>query len=480
MYKNDNHFNEHDDYTFYDTNELESPYASYDDSNLYQDNEPVEYSSYEEDNIEYEEEMKAFPNRTKIVIGIIIIMIVFLIAWLTPQFLNRSSKADTNITSTKKTNLNNDIKKMKQSALKYYKENNIPENIGENKKLTLQQLTKKSLIIKLDNSYNKNKSYIKLTKQENEFILEVKLVLENQSKTKTYHVNNYSYCTSTYLCEEQNITEEAEEDETEKVQIENTASGDNDVDLYQYEYSQTTNGKLSAWSIWSSYSRTNCSTTSITCSDNDFNCLKELKLYNRKEKVGTISKKYISSRNSYAYQGKETAKGCQSYDYMKINGSYYKAPTTNEFTSIGTFSSNNPKNHGSWIYSGRKEFAQPPNDSTTTRYVFVKSETSCTNCQSTPYYTYDVYIFQGNLQKVSNLGSECSKQAVQKTVPIYSITGQTITVNRIEPLYGTVCYQSTRYRTISKKGITKTVWSNYNDQSLLNNGYTYTGNKKEK
>ena len=45
---------------------------------------------------------------------------------------------------------------------------------------------------------------------------------------------------------------------------------------------------------------------------------------------------------------------------------------------------------------------------------------------------------------------------------------------RTEPLYGTVCYKSTKSRTANKQ----TKWSSYNDTSLLNSGWVYTGNKR--
>ena len=65
-----------------------------------------------------------------------------------------------------------------------------------------------------------------------------------------------------------------------------------------------------------------------------------------------------------------------------------------------------------------------------------------------------------------------------KTVPIYS----TITVNEIatreEPLYGTVCYKSTKSRKVIESGSRKTKWSKYNDTSLLNAGWSYTGRKE--
>ena len=51
---------------------------------------------------------------------------------------------------------------------------------------------------------------------------------------------------------------------------------------------------------------------------------------------------------------------------------------------------------------------------------------------------------------------------------------------RTEPLYGTVCYQSTKTRKLLDAGSTKTKWSEYGDKTLLSNGWYYTGRKKLK
>ena len=51
--------------------------------------------------------------------------------------------------------------------------------------------------------------------------------------------------------------------------------------------------------------------------------------------------------------------------------------------------------------------------------------------------------------------------------------------NKIENIYGTVCYKSERERTISSKGKTIKKWSKYNDTKLLKQGYYYTGNRKK-
>ena len=65
-----------------------------------------------------------------------------------------------------------------------------------------------------------------------------------------------------------------------------------------------------------------------------------------------------------------------------------------------------------------------------------------------------------------------------KTIPIYGYITESEIATRREPLYGTVCYQSTKTRKLLDSGKTMTKWSKYNDTSLLNNGWYYTGYKK--
>ena len=51
---------------------------------------------------------------------------------------------------------------------------------------------------------------------------------------------------------------------------------------------------------------------------------------------------------------------------------------------------------------------------------------------------------------------------------------------RKEPLYGTVCYQSTKTRYVISSAYTSKKWSYYNNKTLLNDGWSYTGNKRVK
>jgi len=79
------------------------------------------------------------------------------------------------------------------------------------------------------------------------------------------------------------------------------------------------------------------------------------------------------------------------------------------------------------------------------------------------------------------IGVEAScGEIVTKTIPIYSTITVTEKAKRTEPLYGDVCYQSTKSRSILEKGKIYKKWSTYNNKELLNAGWSYTGNKKQK
>ena len=64
-----------------------------------------------------------------------------------------------------------------------------------------------------------------------------------------------------------------------------------------------------------------------------------------------------------------------------------------------------------------------------------------------------------------------------KEVQLYSRI-EKVGTDKGQPVYGRVHYYSYRTRTLISSGSIDTKWSTYNDVSLLNNGYTYTGNTR--
>jgi len=263
---------------------------------------------------------------------------------------------------------------------------------------------------------------------------------------------------------------------------------------YIYEYTKTTNTTYSNWTDWSSWSKTSCSTKEINCSDSSPSCLKKLQIYKRKEKIGEHEQTYARTRNVIEQTGSYQEKACSKYNYVEINKTTYATTTT--YTTINNISKSTTSTVGSWKYNGRASYSNPPRDTSTTHYKFVGADYSyCSDtCETLPNYYYDAYTYTGSLSSVSSTkstpstssttttttGSASCGSYVIKTIPIYGTVTVTEKATRTEPVYGDVCYQSTKTRKIISEGTTKTKWSTYNDTELLNNGWEYTGQKKVK
>ena len=268
---------------------------------------------------------------------------------------------------------------------------------------------------------------------------------------------------------------------------------------YIYEYKKVQQASFSKWTAWSSWSKTNCSTQEINCSDTDVNCLRKLQLYKRKEQIGTYQKAYTKTREQLVQTGSYTEKACANYNYVEINRTTYATTTTTRYTTINTVTSSTKSSSTSWKYNGRATYSNPPRDTATTHYKFVGADYSyCSDtCTTLPNYYYDSYTYQGGLSKVTNTtvtpqtststssststsyDASCG-QYVWKEVPIYSTIIVTDKDYRTEPLYGDVCYQSTKTRQLLAAGSTEYKWSTYNDTTLLGSGWYYTGNYKLK
>ncbi len=274
---------------------------------------------------------------------------------------------------------------------------------------------------------------------------------------------------------------------------------------YLYEYTKTTATKLSEWTPWSNWSKTDCGTSEINCSDANTSCLKKLQILKRKEKIGTYEKTYAKQRKMVVQTGSYTQRACSKYNYVEINKIIYATTTTTTYTQTNTITSTTRTSTGGWTYNGRASYVTPPADTANTHYKFVGADYSyCSEtCTTLPNYYYDSYTYTGGLSNTTTTvvqgdptvtgtttnttkaivpqGYEAScAEYVTKTIPIYGTITVTEKARRTEPLYGDICYQSTKTRTVISQGSTQKKWSSYNDTSLLNNGWSYTGNKKAK
>lgn len=504
-----------------------------------------------------EYERRGFPIRDFILKFLLVVIFVFLLVWLLPKFISptintkecKTGSCDTTgIDALTSQIFADNIEKMKDAAISYYTDERLPKEVGESDTMTLSDMIGKKIILALVDKNNKvcdlEKSYVKITKLDDEYILKVNLKDSEKEDYILVHLGCYTYCDS-YICEKQETnvpikgskptptvpikgaiingeyhppvktptpsnkpsekptpsdkpTDNPTDEPTDKPTP--TPSGDPE---YIYEYKKTTGAEFSKWTRWSSWGKTNCATREINCSDSSTTCLKKLQMLKRKEKIGTYQKSYAKTRQVLKQTGSYTQKACSKYNYVEINKTIYATTTTTTYTQTNTITSTTMHSTGGWTYNGRQPYSNPPRDTNSTHYKFVGADFRyCEDtCTTLPKYYYDSYSYTGGLNKVSstttpgNITSSSSSSTssstttssaascgeyVYKTIPIYGTITITEKASRREPLYGTVCYQSTKTRTLIDSGSTKTKWSKYNDKSLLENGWYYTGKKKLK
>ena len=512
-----------------------------------------------------EYEQKGFPIKGFIVKAILIILFVLLLVWLLPKFIAPAINSNKNTNSNKECPTVNcdtkgigaltsqifsdNLERMKEAAISYYTDERLPKNIGDSKSLTLSDMIGLKIIVPLVDKNNKavdvEKSYVKITKADDEYILKINIKDSEKEDYILVHLGCYTYCDS-YICEKKPTTEVPIKGSTQTPSTKPSTSPSTKPSTspsvkpstspsvkpstspsikpstspsikpspspssepeYLYEYSKTTNLTLSDWTSWGAWTKTNCSTQEINCSDSDPTCLKKLQLLKRKEKIGTYEKTYAREREVLKQTGSYQKKSCSKYNYVEINNTIYATTTTtiegSTYTQVNTITTTTTHTVGSWTYQGRASYSNPPRDTSTKHYVFVGADYSyCSDtCSTLPNYYYDTYTYTGGMTSVSStvtpgkitsstttnttITTEQEYQAscgeyVYKTIPIYGTIKVTEKATRTEPLYGDVCYESTKTRKVTDPGTTKTKWSKFNDTSLLNAGWKYTGRTKLK
>lgn len=399
---------------------------------------------------------------------LLIIAIIFLLIWIIPKFTSykksNSIKSNIKVTEENTTSdyLKSNLEKLKQASLVYYKDDKLPTNTNDIVLVTLKQLEDEKLITKLTNNKNKacnnKKSYVKLTKLADDYLLKVYINCDGKTDYLLSHVGKYTYCTNT-ICEKNDslAKEDNEQPIEEKVQpkenkVENKESEEKNSSPEPESNNSSTpsnssvSTKLSEFGPWSEYTRTSCQTKAITCNSNDRNCLTEIKLKRQTEQVGKYDKEYYTTHLILNKISTTTINACSNYNYISIQGTAYK--TTGNYEEILTL--NNKQSTNDWTYQETISTTTTPNFGANKYYKFVGADfTNCTyTCTSSPSYYYDVYVYNKPIFKVTGNEENCIKTT--KVINSYSVVKKRETSKREEPLYATACYQSTRTRKIVK------------------------------
>ena len=259
----------------------------------------------------------------KIMIVIIfIILILFVIAKVMGPSNNRERKnGDYDVV------FNENLEAMETFAYTYFTEDRLPKEIEDSAELTLREAFNLNLMDSFTDADGKacdvNESYIRLTKNEDDYTLRVNLKCNEQEDYLLTKVNTYDYCENT-ICEKDSSKEKAENEEeevtpevditednqetpvvnsetptysnTETIPNVNDNNADNIVTppvepekTVMYEYRKVTAPILSNWSSWSSWQLNSNGYTAVKCTTTDTTCLKEIQLFSRREPVGVDS-----------------------------------------------------------------------------------------------------------------------------------------------------------------------------------------------
>ena len=355
----------------------------------------------------------------------LILTIIIILIWIVPKFLSYKKKD----TQTKEKTVisakisNKEINNLEQAGLKYFNNNNIPTDNNTSKKVTLKELKENNVVGNIKNGNTVcdiNKSYVKLTKTENDYTMKSYLRCASSTKYSIKHINKYDYCKDTTLCEKQNIEE--------STPIEDNKNKESKIDDNK-EKPKT----LSEFSKWEDYTKTSCDTKEITCDINDTNCLKEVKIYTRKEIVGTKTTPLSTEHTALKYINTQQKTVCNNYNYIVISNVIFRTQGNyDEILSLGKTSTN------SWTYRGQISTDTTPSFGGNEYYKYVGTKDNI--------HYYDSYKYNYSMERVTSYTSGCNNTAVKK-VNFYNVYKQKETYNIEENVYATACYQSTRTRT---------------------------------
>ena len=165
---------------------------------------------------------RGFPIRDFILKLILVIIFVFLLVWLLPKFISPTINNTTLASSQKECPTGtcdlsgldaltsqifaDNMERMKDAAISYYTDERLPQEVGKSETMTLSDMIGKKIIVPLVDKNNKacdvEKSYVKITKTDDEYILKVNLKDSEKEDYILVHLGCYTYCDS-YLCQKQ-------------------------------------------------------------------------------------------------------------------------------------------------------------------------------------------------------------------------------------------------------------------------------------
>jgi len=422
-----------------------------------------------------ENETRRFPMRDFLLKLLLIIIFVLLLVWLLPKAITPKLPASNELSALTSQIFADNLKRMQDAAQSYYTNERLPQEIGGKDTMTLRDMIAKKLLVPFVDKNGKacdvDKSYVTIEKLEDEYLMKVFLSCSDEEDYVLVHMGCYNYCDSDICAKKDEVVVRPSNPVPDNPAPAPTPdpSVPDPVVEYLYEYKRSTAMTLSKWGDWSNWIRyvDADGISAITCADNDYACLRQVKVKMQREKIGTYQKAYVQEHKYQEKIGSYQEYWCQEYAYVKHDNTVYA--TTG----------------GQWVSQGTGLYTTPPEDTVNSYYVFqgVAWDGCDETCQTLPQFKYEKYTYTGSMVDVTTSPTytvTCAARG-QRTIDVYATRTKAEVAYREEPAYADIKYYSEQFRTILTDGKTDTTWStSESDQNLINQGFYYTGNKKQK
>ena len=424
-----------------------------------------------------EEERTTFSLKNIIIQVIVIFLFVFLLLWLFPNGWSVNEKLKPFYNRI----FNENILIMKEAAKSYYTLERLPEETDGKVSMTLADMYNLKLILPFTDSNGNqcdvNKSYVEVTKLENEYLMKVYLSCSDNEDYILVHMGCYDYC-KTFMCENK---DEVVLDTPVRDQIkvpdktpdpeptpDNPTPSDPTPDnptpekpkVYQCYYEKTTSSSYGPWSDdWSVWST---------------NVVYETNLQQVESRVRTETQDVTRIKEYYVKRYKDTNKPIYKQVQVKTGEVSQKKCVEEGKELVGT----GEYKYSEWKNTGvhRSNVPLSSNDTADYRLKSTGHDDGCGECNNGLYYMYEVWT--RTRYEIVKENTVCKRYETVK-VPTYATVDVIVDYETVEervPIYETVKEEKKiteyRYRTRSLlEGSVDRRWSICDDSNLLNQGY---------
>ncbi len=377
---------------------------------------------------------------------VIIFIFALIIVWLVVKIIGRNKLSDT---------FKNNINNMESVAVEYFKGEDLPLSKGQSKKITLQEMIDKDLILSInkDNSSvcDTKNSYSKITRQKDKYKLETTLKCgkEKDTITRDFSLKDCKNCNKSTSSNNTTNTKKEENKDSSSSQADNKVdeskdNSNNTAKTTYYEYVKET----TAYSNWA---RGNITGDNI---ENKYEYYKIAK--DTYYTLGYIKENEIGKTINYTVKLDKVPN--DKYYFTTIEDSkYYTAADESKYTSANNVS----------LVKRKKD-----TNSDISKYSLGESNFTY---KLAPYYRKGSYYVNITIVVNNTTGVSEYKDSKLNTNIYYlpikldiKFASNEITTNKPSGDYETIAY----YRYVGKNKETK--WST--ESSL--EGYTKTGNTK--